>query len=149
MRSETVARALLLGCASSAATVIVVVTVALATIASLAGGIVPGPGETAAWAVIVLTFVVHLGPPRLLLGLPLAILAAYRFNGGLSGVLATGASTGAALETAFSAAGYGVFPGNPKLVYAAVPVTALAGAAFAWPVWHRCVAPRRRADGRV
>lgn len=140
----TVAVALLLGClAAFAAVGAIVVALMLGTGAAGHGGL-RGLGEAIVVAAVVLALTASVMLPRLLLALPLAAFAAWRYRGGLWSAAVTGALAGAALEFAWNFAtavvGPPAFKGGLHVVLGAV-----AGAAFVWPVWHRCVAPRRRA----
>jgi hypothetical protein len=71
-----------------------------------------------------------------LLNLPLTLLAALRFGGPLAVALILGALLGAAEV-------YVLPSRNGDAIL--LPLGAIAGAAFAWRVWVRCVAPRRAA----
>lgn len=142
MSRATVAGALLRGCLAALATVWLLVTVPmLAHTASV--GDAGGPGTLATLAALTLAETTAIMVLHLPLALPSAALVAYRFGGGLGGALAIGAAAGAVIELALALALTGGLLDAMMIVPAAIG--ALAGAAFAWPVWHRCVAPRRRA----
>lgn len=141
MSRATVAGALLRGCLAAMAVAGLVAT-AVTVAFAIAEGSTDGPSQLAILALVTFVATDSLMLPGLLLALPLAALAAWRFNGGLGAALATGSLAGAALELVLTV----MLAARPPAAVDALTIgdAAIAGAAFAWPVWHRCVAPRRR-----
>ena len=78
------------------------------------------------------------------LNLPLGLLGARLFRGPLREALAIGALLGAA-EASFVAGLHGRLGPSALAGLIVAVLGALGGAAFAWRVWRRCIAPLRPA----